>query len=742
MRAIVCSVARYEREWKQTTWLSEKGCTRDTGMTQQVASQNNKPQSFHFITFSVILFLIILVVSSAAFLFSMRKIIRDNKADELTRMLDMERIKLEISVNSKIAIILMVSKSPLIMRYFNDPQNRELEIMAFEELESYRKALSESIFWINDVDKKFYFDKKEPYTVDPKLPENYWYDMTLYRTEDYNFNINYNPDINMINLWINAPVFDKERQPIGMVGSGVDVSAFIKRLYDVYKGRADLYFFNAKGEITGARDIELVIAKEHIDKELSNVGGILARAKNLKPDQMQTFNSPLGMVAVGTVPALEWYSVAIMPDSINDYRNHVSVVFIVMLAMIALIIVIFNLFITGFVRSLRKTMDSLEATSHYKSEFLARMSHEIRTPMNAIIGMSELALREQELQHVLEHVHTIKRSGTNLLSIINDILDFSKIESGKLEIIPVDYLFPTLIDDIANIIRIKVMESQLEFRVNIDDGIPKTLFGDNARLRQVVLNILNNAVKYTPAGFVSLTVYGKVVDADKVILTIEIADSGRGIKEEDIGRLFDDFEQLDLMRNKNIEGTGLGLAITKNLLAAMGGGISVRSEYGKGSTFTATLPQGISRKEISDSEGTASKFRAPDAKILVVDDVAINRMVAKGLLTLYEVQIRLCGSGEEAIKAVQAEEYDLVFMDHMMPGMDGIEATAIIRGLEDERFQKLPIVALTANAISGMKEMYLKNGFNDYLSKPIDVQKLNALLEKWIPKEKQQKLDG
>ena len=666
----------------------------------------------------------------------MRQIIRTNNGNELTRMLEAERTKLETSVNSKIAIILKMAESPLIIRHFSDPEDPEIREITFEEIASYRRALSDSVFWINDVDKKFYFDDKDPNIVDPELPDYYWYNMTLYRTEVYNFNINYNSDIDMINLWINAPVFEKNHKPIGMVGCGIDVSVFIRKIYDMYKGKADLYFFNAQGEITGAKDIEHVIAKTHIESVFDDKTGLLATVQELKPGETRTFVSPLGTVAIGTVPALEWYSIAIKHDSIEDYKNHVSVVFILMLAVMALIIIIFNIFIAIFLKSLHKTMDSLEATSRYKSEFLARMSHEIRTPMNAILGMSELALREQTLESTREHIFTIKKSGTNLLSIINDILDFAKIESGKLEIIPTDYLFSSLIGDVTNIIKIKMLESRLEFRMDIDNQIPTALFGDEARIRQVVLNILNNAIKYTSVGFVSLTARGVLVDADNLVLTIEVADSGRGIKEEDIAVLFKDFTQFDQEKNKGIEGTGLGLAITQNLVTAMGGNISVRSEYGKGSTFTIALPQGISHKETFDDEKTALLFEAPNVRVLVVDDVMINRTVAKGLLSMYEIQVHLCASGEEAIETVQTEEYDIVFMDHMMPGMDGIETTAAIRNLEGERFQKLPIVALTANAIAGVEEMFLMHGFNDYLSKPINTRKLNAILVKWIPMDK------
>ena len=706
-------------------------------MKQPARSQSKKQHSLHFIAFSTILFLVIFIVSSLAFLLSMRHSIRVNNGNELTRMLEAERTKLETSVNSKIAIILKMAESPLIVRYFDNPANPDLKDITFEEIAAYFRALSESVFWINDSDKLFYFGDREPYVLNPDLPENYWYNMTLYDTETYNFNINYNPDLNVINLWINAPVFNKKHKPIGMVGSGVDVSVFLRKIFEMHDGKADLYFFNEKGEITGAKEIEHVVAKTNIEDLLGHSAGILAMAKALHPGETRTFDSALGRGAVGTVPALEWYSVAIKPDSIDAYMNHVTVVFLSMLAVIALIIFIFNVFIAYFLKSLHKTMDSLEATSRYKSEFLARMSHEIRTPMNAILGMAELALREKNFERTQEHLYTIKKSGTNLLSIINDILDFSKIESGKLEIVPVDYLFSSLIDDVTNIINIKVQESQLEFRVDIDDTIPKALFGDEARVRQVVLNIINNAVKYTSEGFVALSAKCREVDADNMILIIEVADSGRGIKAEDLDGLFKDFVQLDRGANKGIEGTGLGLAITQNLIAAMSGDISVRSEYGKGSTFTVTLPQGISHKEPLAFDSTILLFNAPSARVLVVDDVVINRTVAKGLLTMYAMQVHTCESGEEAVKAVQAEEYDIVFMDHMMPGMDGVEATAAIRSLEGERFQTLPIVALTANAIAGVEEMFLTSGFSDYLSKPINSRKLNEMLRKWIPEKKQ-----
>jgi CheY-like chemotaxis protein len=525
-----------------------------------------------------------------------------------------------------------------------------------------------------------------------------------------------------------------------------------------------------------------------------------------------------------------------------------------------------------------------------KSTFLAKMSHEIRTPMNAILGMSELILREKLNTTTRNYADSIRQAGSNLLAIINDILDFSKIESGKMDIINAEYQFSSIINDVIAIIRMRLNEKPIRFIAKIDGSLPAVLIGDEIRVRQVLLNLLTNAVKYTNEGSITFSVNRRNGpeeavkvhhngEKQRLLLAFEVADTGIGIKKEDIEKLFGDFTQFDQKQNRGIEGTGLGLVISRNLCLLMGGDITVKSEYGRGSVFTALIPQLIqsdtpvalvehpetkaalvyderplyaeslvytietlgvdcirahTRDDVIDGlkdrqfiftsparldevreilrnrnqsgdagaelsafapptlillmedgqtgkpdiqsvftplqpvpvanilngqksdtgyhghENLGVRFTAPNARILIVDDIETNLNVAEGLLSPYKMTVDRAAEGLEAVRLVQENQYDLVLMDHMMPGMDGIEATAAIRAWEDKsapEFSKevpqasgpktrLPVIALTANAISGMKEMFLENGFSDYLSKPIEITKLDDMMARWIPAEK------
>jgi signal transduction histidine kinase/CheY-like chemotaxis protein/HPt (histidine-containing phosphotransfer) domain-containing protein len=505
------------------------------------------------------------------------------------------------------------------------------------------------------------------------------------------------------------------------------------------------------------------------------------------------------------------------------------------------------------------------SASRAKSDFLAKMSHEIRTPMNTITGMAELILRKELSPDALAYVTDIKQAGANLLSIINDILDFSKIESGKMEIISAEYLFASLINDVITSARMRLTEKPLDFITDIDGAIPAKMIGDEVRIRQILMNLLSNAVKYTQEGRVMFTAGCNGIENGEVRLRFEAADTGIGIRPEDMDKLFGDFVQFDSYKNKGVEGTGLGLAIARSLCRAMGGDITASSVYGVGSVFTVVISQKVldpspaaavkdaetkhvlvyERREIyadslirslknlgvryslasdreafllalkearhshilansalfdgarslldarkadtaakpvvifinnygetagngrslfmpvhaislagilNDTDATSGRsdgnraespqFIAPSARVLVVDDIATNLKVAADFLSLYKLRVDTCASGAESLRLALENRYDIIFMDHMMPEMDGVEAAAAIRAFRGDYFARVPIIALTANAISGMREMFLEKGFNDYLSKPIETQKLKEILNKWIPPEKRQSTDS
>ncbi|MCL2765284.1 MAG: ATP-binding protein [Treponema sp.] len=384
--------------------------------------------------------------------------------------------------------------------------------------------------------------------------------------------------------------------------------------------------------------------------------------------------------------------------------------------------------------------------SRAKTSFLAKMSHEIRTPINTVTGMTELLLREELSNETRSLVQDIKKAGSNLVSIINNILDFSKIESGNLEIMSVEYELSSLVSDTGNIIRNKLMEKSVQFNIDIKDDVPNKLIGDKTRLRQILLNLLSNALKYTEKGCIGLSITAEKINIKRVWLKIAVSDTGIGIKQEDQAILFDEFARVDVDKNQSIEGTGLGLAITKRLCHSMDGEIKVESEYGAGSTFTVIIPQDINTGEITDNTIYKKETAHLHARILVVDDIPTNLKVAEGLLRPYKAKIDTCQSGERAIELVKQNKYDLVFMDHLMPLMDGIETTVRIRAWEKEQVKnglqakRLPVIMLTANAVVGMREMFLEKGLDDFLAKPIDISKLDEIMERWLSSTEKEQL--
>ena len=389
-----------------------------------------------------------------------------------------------------------------------------------------------------------------------------------------------------------------------------------------------------------------------------------------------------------------------------------------------------------------------EEASRAKSDFLASMSHEIRTPINAILGMDEMIIREYDDPDLKQYALNIRNAGNTLLSIINDILDFSKIESGKMELIPVVYDLSLVMYDLVSMMKPRAESKGLSFIARVNSNIPRGLFGDNIRLKQCILNLLTNAVKYTQKGSVILTAdYLNTLDG-YIDLRISVKDTGIGIKPEDMERMFSPFERVDEERNRAIEGTGLGISIVKRLLAMMGSELRVTSEYGKGSEFSFTVrqevrddvPMGDYEKSYIHSveavESYHEKFTAPDARILIVDDIEMNLTVAAGLLKKTEIKIDTALSAKNALIHTEKKDYDVIFIDDRMPGMGGTEMLRELRSRKKNPNCTKPCIVLTANAIAGAKESYMKAGFEDYLSKPIDAAELEKTLLRYLPKQK------
>lgn len=379
-----------------------------------------------------------------------------------------------------------------------------------------------------------------------------------------------------------------------------------------------------------------------------------------------------------------------------------------------------------------------------KSSFLANMSHEIRTPINAILGMNEILLREMQDENCREYALNIETASNSLLSLINDILDFSKIESGKMELLPVEYKVSDLLNDCYHLMHMRALDKNLDFVVKNNVNIPAMLFGDETRLRQVIVNLLSNAVKYTNSGTITLSVDYEKKDDKEIQLQIQVIDTGIGITKENKEKLFQSFQRVDLEHNRNVEGSGLGLTITKQFVDMMDGTIYVSSEYGKGSTFIVNVPQkiidqtpmGDFKASVKTEETVSSnRFYAPEVNVLAVDDVLMNLKVFEALLKGTGVNVDIVTSGLDAIKCAQQKHYDIIFMDHMMPDMDGIETYKNMRAI-DTLNNRTPVIMLTANAISGVKETYMKEGFSDYITKPVKMETLDAVILKFVRKEK------
>ncbi len=430
-------------------------------------------------------------------------------------------------------------------------------------------------------------------------------------------------------------------------------------------------------------------------------------------------------------------------------------------ALLLVLVAVFTLFLITYIiihtillrRDVSKSIDVFadlmvaKNANDAQTSFLSTVSHEIRTPINAIMGMNEIIIREAGSKQIERYALEIKDSSRTLLSLVNDLLDSSRLDADKLKIIPVEYDLASSISDLANMISSRVREKNLNFFVNVSEELPHMLFGDEIRIKQCVLNLLTNAVKYTESGSITMNVDFDVVNRGSIILKFQVIDTGIGMKENDLAHLFDRFTRFEEKKNRNIEGTGLGMNIVNRLLALMGTHLDVRSIYGKGSDFSFGVHQGVINwapigdynsmyeKSILAQKKYHEKLRAPAARLLIVDDMQVNLTVFKGLLKKTEIQIDAALSGKTAIEMIKKNTYDMVFLDHRMPKMDGIETLIRIKELNNNPNRNIPYIALTANAISGARELYINAGFTDYLSKPIDSTELENLLIEYLPKE-------
>lgn len=492
------------------------------------------------------------------------------------------------------------------------------------------------------------------------------------------------------------------------------------------------------------------------EKLASGLNVSIASAANLEVDGIEYyyFVADLklpGVVLTGVVPA---EVVASEKDDISFLIIWVFGLLIFMFS-IAMIYVVVSEKKARENKELLREKENAESASKAKSIFLANMSHEIRTPINGILGMDSMLLKECKDESLRDYALNIQSAGQTLLSLVNDILDISKIESGKMEILPVTYSVFNVLNDCYNMVAIRAKDKNLELVMDISPEIPAALFGDEVRIRQIINNLLSNAVKYTNEGTVTLSVWTEKVEVDpmqgnkgnQVELFIHVKDTGIGIREKDVGKLFRDFVRLDEKRNRNIEGTGLGLNLTKQLVDMMGGFISVDSVYGEGSTFKVHLMQQVSdekplgdfyklyKQQVNVMDAAHEKFIAPDARVLLADDMQMNLKVFAGLLKDTKIQIDTAINGAEALKLIEKNHYDIVFLDHMMPVMDGIEAFRQMRQLAKSPNANTPVVMLTANAVVDAKNQYMDEGFSDYIAKPIREEVLLSCLKKFLPKE-------
>ena len=623
-----------------------------------------------------------------------------------------------------------------------------------------------AVKWLNDIGQNYSEMSAcymaNPYKEHPITMNNGWVPEPDYRVEQRQWYIDtersgngysisvpyYDAQTGLYCITFSRVVYSKEGEFLGIFAIDCYVDKLVDVLDDSYSNDGYAFLIDSEGNIINHPNLEFQMSADNCvnveDTIYASVfhDGSSFFMSDYDGSYVSCYAAKSDMSDFTVLVVQKWWSI---------YSNVLimAIIFILMLILsISAVIHLINRFIRWQEEANKRLIESADAAvsaGKAKSRFLAQMSHEIRTPINAVLGMNEMILRESDDDSIKEYATNIRASGRNLLTLINSILDFSKIEEGKMEIIPVKYSTGELIETLMNSVAQRAEDKGLIFETHIGENIPSGLYGDDVRVAQVVINLLTNAVKYTNKGRVDLYISGNKKDNNTFALNVKVKDTGIGIKQEDLGKMFESFTRLEETRNRTVEGTGLGMSIVTRLLDMMGSSLKVDSEYGRGSEFSFTVDQMITdAKPLGDIKesvaeqvetGTPDEYLyAPNAKVLVVDDNEMNLKVMKNLLKLFGIHPDLAISGENALVMLKNETYDIVFLDHMMPKMDGIETLNEAK----EKYLLGPdtiVIALTANAVVGAKDMYLNAGFNDYLSKPVEIKTLEKTLVTYIRPE-------
>ena len=641
-----------------------------------------------------------------------------------------------------------------------------------DELISYLQTISggmnyNSAFIVSEKSRTYYTQKGFNKIVSPETDaHDIWYSLFVDSGKKYDFDVDTDEvHENAWTVFVNCRIEDENGELLGVCG----VSVVMTELQDILCSYEEEYgvkinLVNQEGLVqvdTDMINIENAVLNIDIPKTNDSTAYVYQKESD-------------GSYSVSKyVDSLSWYLV-VQSDGENDNQIYANLIYkniitFIIILTVCIVIVASNITIEKkkmeeyalekeqYAKEQEELKAQAEQANKAKGSFLANMSHEIRTPINTVLGMNEMIMRESSEKQIIDYAANIQSAGRSLLSIINDILDFSKIESGKMEIVPVSYEVSSLVNDIVNMIKIRAEKKQLKFIYEIDENIPSVLYGDDVRIRQVITNILTNAVKYTHEGYIRFRMNVLNTENGTVRLAVSVTDTGIGIKEEDMEKLFASFQRLDQERNRSIEGTGLGIPIVQRLLGLMGSELKVSSVYGSGSTFSFEIEQKIVKAEpigdfeqrfkvvaATEHDSDAIVRIAPDARVLVVDDNETNLLVAKSLLKRTKVKLDTATSGAKCIELLKNNRYDIVFLDHMMPEMDGIQTLKKIK--EENIAQDTCFIALTANAIHGARQSYLDAGFDDYLSKPFSGADIEKCLFGHIPaglcKEEKQIRDG